>query len=161
MKNSTTTVIQTITSGSIESKKFERTTTQEGIYKTCTSPLGIGGVSSHTTGVADHTPSQTIFKEVRTMAAISSQTEKLAFKLGYLQAISDEFHLDLNLHEVELTDAAFIGAAKDMLGILREELKNAEGDLDDDPWDDFTRHWCDDLYQAIRQVEWRCNIQTA
>lgn len=87
------------------------------------------------------------------MTTINTMELRCAYTLGYLKAITDGPLPDVDLSGVELTQPSIKEATRDVLGMLKKELKDAEDCLEIDPYDEGAEY-CYDLYkQAIEAIK--------
>ena len=87
------------------------------------------------------------------MTTINTMELRCAYTLGYLKAITDGPLPDVDLSGVELTQPSIKEATRDVLGMLKKELKETEEYLEKDPYDED----CEESYysysRSIKAVE--------
>ena len=89
------------------------------------------------------------------MTTINTMEQRCAYTLGYLKAIADDQYLEIDLSGVELTQPSVKEAIRDVLGMLRRELKEAEKMYSKDPYDedwDETRCEYADLIEKAEKL---------
>ena len=87
------------------------------------------------------------------MTTINTMEQRCAYTLGYLKAIADDQYLEIDLSNVELTEPSVKEAIRDILGMLKKELKESEEYLEEDPYDEDCEESCYSYKRSIEALE--------